>query len=142
MAVAASAAMALENRVMVVTSYPDEVMRRFEAAFERAHPGVDLQFIWKQARDAAPYLRGSGRGVADVYWAPSPATFAALAVEGAFSPLSVSRDDLPGRIGGLPISDPDGRYEAFEVAGYGVAWSPEAFRSRGLSAPTGWRDLA
>ena len=35
-----SAASALENRVAVATSYPDELMARFEAAFEKANPGV------------------------------------------------------------------------------------------------------
>lgn len=137
-----SAASALENRVAVVTSYPDELMARFEAAFEKAHPGVDLQFIWKQSRDALAYLRGEGREEADVYWTPSPAAFKALADEGAFQPLVVDRDALPGRIGGQALSDPQNRYEAFEVAGYGLAWSPAAFAARGLSAPDGWRTLA
>jgi hypothetical protein len=63
----------LESRVAVVTSYPEEMMSRFEAAFERANSGVDVQFIWKQSRDALPYLQGAGREEADVYWAPSPA---------------------------------------------------------------------
>jgi phosphoglycerate transport regulatory protein PgtC len=132
----------LESRVAVVTSYPEEMMSRFEAAFERANPGVDVQFIWKQSRDALPYLQGAGREEADVYWAPSPATFQTLANEGAFAPLTVARADLPGRIGGQPLSDPQGRFEAFEAAGYGVAWSPAAFAKLGLPAPEDWRALA
>lgn len=131
-----------ESRVAVVTSYPDEMMSRFETVFEQAHPGVDLQFIWKQSRDALAYLRGAGRDEADVYWTPSPATFLTLAEEGAFQQLEIDRTALPGRIGGQPLSDPKGRFEAFEVAGYGLAWSPAAFAARGLGAPDGWRSLA
>lgn len=44
---------ALEDRVVVMTSYPDELVQRYEQAFERANPGTDLQVVLKPSRDAA-----------------------------------------------------------------------------------------
>ncbi|WP_158285523.1 hypothetical protein [Azospirillum sp. TSA6c] len=36
-----------------MTSYPDELVQRYEQAFERANPGTDLQVVLKPSRDAA-----------------------------------------------------------------------------------------
>ena len=41
---AVAPAVALENRVVVMTSYPDERVALFETAFEKAHPGTDFRF--------------------------------------------------------------------------------------------------
>lgn len=46
--------------MVVVSSYPDEVVSRFEAAFEKAHPQNRLRIVWhggeaEAARDR--YLR-------------------------------------------------------------------------------------
>ena len=81
-------------------------------------------------------------GGIDVYWSPSLDNFPALAAKGAFRPVHVDRAVLPGQIGPQPISDPDGRYEAFEVAGYGIALSTSRLAESGLARPTRWRDLA
>jgi len=70
---------ARRQTVTVVTSYPDEFVSRLEAGFEAAHPQYRLQVIWRNARDAAPFLEQAGHGGADVYWSPSPRNFARLA---------------------------------------------------------------
>lgn len=139
--VAAAPAWALENRVLVMTSYPDEMAALFETAFEKAHPGTDVQVVWKQSRDAAALLREPGQGGVDVYWTPSLTTFPAMRDAGAFRPLAVDRAVLPGRIGAQPISDSKGFFEAFEVAGYGIAVNPKTLAALGLAEPQAWRDL-
>lgn len=137
----AGSAYARDDRVVVMTSYPDDMVSLFEAAFEKANPGVAVQVVWKHAREAAAALRQSDHGGVDVYWTPSVGTFPAMRDAGLFQPLAVDRAALPGRIGAQPISDPKGFYEAFEVAGYGIVTNPAALARLGLAEPRSWSDL-
>lgn len=132
----------LEDRVVVMTSYPDELVQRYEQAFERAHPGTDVHILWKPSRDAAVELRKPDQGGVDVYWTPSLGSFPRLRDAGAFRPLAVDRAALPGLVDGSFVSDRKGFFEAFEVAGYGLIVNPASLDRRGLPHPTTWRDLA
>ncbi|PMR73297.1 ABC transporter substrate-binding protein [Billgrantia endophytica] len=127
--------------VTVLTGYPDEMMRVFEAAFERAHPHYRLNLLWRTASDALPYLLQDGAGV-DVYWSASPRTFARLKAENRLQPLPVQAEDLPERIGGTRISDPQGHYLATEVAGYGFVVNEAELARRRVPLPRDWPDLA
>jgi len=126
----------------VVTSFPEELTTRYEREFERTHPGVHVQFVWKQSRDALVELSKPDQGGADVYWAPALGNFPVLRDGGAFRKISVDRSVLPGRLGGQQLSDPSGAYEAYDVAGYGVVVNPGLMKERGLVTPKSWRDLA
>ena len=128
--------------VVVVTSYPDEVVSRFEAAFEKANPGYRLRIVWHMPHDALPTLRQPGPDGVDVYWTPSPYNFAVLKREGLLRKLDVDRSGLPGRVGNTLIDDPDGYYVATETAGYGFAVNPGYLEAHGLPAPADWADLA
>ncbi|WP_448208344.1 ABC transporter substrate-binding protein [Azospirillum sp. sgz302134] len=133
---------ALEETLLVLTSYPDELVGRFEAAFERANPGTDVQVLWKTGREAMPILRRPDQGGVDVYWTPALRNFPALRDEGRLRPLEIDRGALPGRIGAQPLSDSQDRFEAFEVAGYGIVVNTPYLASRGLPTPRRWADLA
>ncbi|MDE3010262.1 MAG: extracellular solute-binding protein [Pseudomonadota bacterium] len=137
-----AAARSSPRPVVVMTSYPDEVITRFQEAFERAHPGFALQFLWRMPFDALPYLQQPGQGGVDVYWSASPRNFAALAAGGALRVLDIDRKDLPARVGNADLADPQGRYIATEMAAYGFAVNPAALERLGLSAPEDWEDLA
>ncbi|CAH2603580.1 Extracellular solute-binding protein [Rhodovastum atsumiense] len=139
---AAVPARATGNRVVVMTAYPDPLVSLFEAAFIRAHPDIAVQIVGKSSREAAEILRSPDQGGIDVYWAPSLATFHALHGAGVFHPLGVDRAVLPGQIGAQRISPPDGMFEAFEVAGYGIVANPATLARLGLPVPRDWRDLA
>src|SRR5262245_18797718 len=69
------ALLAAPRTLVVLTSYPDEVVSRFEAAFEAAHPDYRLQIVWRMPHDALPYLSQPKQSGVDVYWSPSPRTF-------------------------------------------------------------------
>lgn len=137
-----SPALALEDQLSVVTSYPEELTTRFEAAFEKAYPSVRLKIVWKQGRDAYAILTRPGHDGMDVYWSPALDTFPRLKDAGVFQPLAHDRSQLPGKIGAQAISDPDGMYEAFEVAGYAIAVNPDELAKHKLAAPAAWSDLA
>lgn len=132
---------AATEKVVVVTSYPQEVVTQFEAAFEQAYPQYRLEILWRQSRDAMAYLHQPHSPV-DVYWTPAQRNFAVLAREGAFRKLDVDLGGLPKTIGGFQISDPDGYYVASETAGFGMAYHPGELQRLGLPVPLDWKTLA
>lgn len=127
--------------VVVLTSYPEEVFSRFEAVFERANPDLNVEFVWRMPHDALPWLRDRNAQT-DIYWSPAHRNFIALATEGLLAVLDVDRAQLPGHAGPLQFSDPQGRYEAVEMAGFGIVSAPAALANRGLTIPREWSDLA
>ena len=128
--------------IVVVTSYPDEVVSRFEAVFEKAFPQWRLRIVWHMPYDALPTLRQPGPQGVDVYWTPSPRNFAILKDERLLRKLDIDRSGLPGRIGNTRIDDTDGYFAATETAGYGFAVNPDYLKQHGLPEPTDWVDLA
>lgn len=128
--------------VVVLTAYPDEVLSRFEAAFEQAYPQYRLQLIWRMPHDALPYLEQPGQGGVDVYWSASPRNFARLHQEGAWRPLPVALDGLPDHIGKTELRNGAATYTATEMAGYGFACNEPLLKQLGVPLPRDWRDLA
>jgi len=130
------------RHVTVMTSYPEEMTQRFEAAFTKLHSDVDVQIIWRQSRDAFAELSKPDHGGIDVYWSPALQTFAGFHGTKTFAPLKVDRAVLPGKLGDQPLSDSDGAYEAFEVAGYGLAYNPSFLKELGADVPKSWHAAA
>ena len=128
------------EKVVVLSSYPQEVITQFETAFEQAYPQYRLEILWRQSRDTMNYLHQPHSPV-DVYWTPAQRNFAMLAREGALRKLDIDLSGLPKKIGGFQISDPDGYYVAHETAGYGMAYHPGELKRLGLPVPTDWKSL-
>ncbi|MFJ4375097.1 ABC transporter substrate-binding protein [Pseudomonas japonica] len=137
----ASAFAAAAQPVVVLTSYPEEMMSRFEEAFDQANSDYRLQILWRQGFDALPLLRQADQGGVDVYWAPSPGNFARLARDGGWQPLGVDLEGLPAKIGATALRDGEARYQATELAGYGFATNPRMLEELGIEAPKDWTDL-
>jgi ABC-type Fe3+ transport system substrate-binding protein len=133
---------AAKDPVVVLTGYHDDVVSPVVKAFEAAHPDIQVELVWKQGREAFDALAKPGQGGVDVFWAPALGSFPALRELGAFQPIAVDRAALPGRIGKQPVSDPNGYFEAYEVAGYGLAVNAAKLNALGLAQPKAWRDLA
>lgn len=138
-----------QNPLVVMTSYPDEMVSRFEAAFGQVWPEYQLQILWRSSEDAQHLFAQSGNdssaigasaGV-DVYWAPSPRNFALFSAQGLFQPLDAKYMNLPGVIGNTVLRDENAMYMATEVAGYGFVISPDTLVREGLPAPRDWKDL-
>ncbi|MDH1628746.1 ABC transporter substrate-binding protein [Pseudomonas mosselii] len=135
------AGVACAEPVVVLTSYPEAMMTRFEDAFSRAHPEHRLQLVWRQGFDALPFLLQPDQGGVDVYWAPSPGNFARLAQAAGWQPLGIDLQGLPAWIGGTALRDQQQRYQATELAGYGFATNPAQLQALGLQPPRDWPDL-
>lgn len=134
-------AVAAPGDVVVLTAYPDDVVSRFEAAFEKAYPQYRLRIVWRMPHDALPTLRQPRQSGADVYWSAASRNFALLKKEGAWRKLDIDLTGLPGRIGNTAINDPDGFYAASETAAYGFAYRPDLLKKAGLAVPADWPDL-
>lgn len=127
------------SKVIVMTSYPQEVVSQFEAAFEKQYPQYKLEILWRQSRDAMSYFKESGQPV-DVYWTPAQRNFAQLEKMQAFQSLDINLDGLPETVNGFPLRE--GHHIASEIAGYGIVSNPQALAAAGLPVPHDWTDLS
>lgn len=126
----------------VMTSYPEEVVSRFEEAFEKSRPDIQLQILWRRSHDALNYLQQAQSNNVDVYWTPAPENFLKLKAQKQFAPLKLDRTDLPTQLKDSLLADPDGFYTAHETAGYGLFVNPEALKQLGVNEPSTWQDLS
>ena len=136
-------ALALEDKVVVLTTYSQEVSSRFEAAFEQAHPGTRVEVLWRSGRDALPVLRQSDQGGVDVVWGALSnhrQAVQTLAEQGEFVPLPLD-EGLPSYLGPFPLRSAEGRLAASEVAGYGIAYNTQYLQQHQLAVPQDWHDL-
>lgn len=130
-----------KQRLVVLTSYPEEVFSHFEAAFEKKYPNINIDILWQRPRDKVLSYLQQQNGV-DVYWAPSRHHFSTLAKAGLFQKLTLDRSALPNHIGHFQLADPTGYYMATEVAGFGFVINPDYLEQHQLPIPHNWTDLA
>lgn len=128
------------DKVVVMTSYPQEMISQFEAAFENQFPQYRLEVLWKQSNDALAYLT-QHPGEIDVYWAPSRQNFAQLATQDLLQKLDPVWIKSPASLHGSLLNDPHGYYAATEIAGLGMVIAPAAFSTSKRSLPNDWQDL-
>lgn len=130
------------DTVRVFTSYPQEMMDRYEQAFAARRPDIKIDFQWGHGPDAMSTLRQADQGGVDVLWSPALKAFPALAREGAFRPLGDLASGIAAKVGGTPLTDGRGTYAPFELAGYGFAVRPDYLARHNLPTPRDWADLA
>lgn len=129
------------DKVVVMTSYPQEMISQFEAGFEQQFPQYRLEILWKQSNDGLSYLN-QHPGEVDVYWTPSRQNFIQLAKQGLLQKINPSWIHAPASLHGTLLNDPQGLYAATEVAGLGMVIAPTAFDQAKLKRPQDWQDLA
>ncbi|MCB4811206.1 extracellular solute-binding protein [Methylovorus menthalis] len=130
-----------EERLVVLTSYPQEMVSQFEAAFEQAHPQYRLEVIWRQSADTQKLLSEPGSGDVDVYWSPALRNFLQLRKQAQLRQLPPI-DGIAESVHGVQIADPDHYFFASEIAGYGMVVNPQTISASGLPLPTDWQDIA
>ncbi|MBY0432013.1 MAG: hypothetical protein K2Q10_12500, partial [Rhodospirillales bacterium] len=99
---------AIEDTVVVMTGYPQDVISAFERGFAQAHPGTRIEMRWAMGQEALAALHGPAGAAVDVYWAAAPQTFRTLKAEGALKPLRLDPAQVPPVIGRHAVSDKDG----------------------------------
>ncbi len=140
---AAPLVQALEDKLVVVTSFPKDLTGAFKAAFEKNHPGVKVEMLKKKTTAGVKYLQETAsNNTSDMFWASAPDAFEVLKSDGLLQKYQLKATGIPDMIGAYPINDPDGYYKGFAGAGYGIMWNERYIKAKKLPAPKEWLDLA
>ena len=132
LALTASGAMA-DDKITVITSFPDSMTGPIEAAFETAHPEFDLEILNKKTSAGVKYIQEiAGANTADIFWASAPDAFEVLKNDNLLADVSVTSEGIPELIGSYPLNDPDGFYYGFAGAGYGIMWNERYLAANNL----------
>lgn len=134
---------ALENKLVVVTSYPPDTTNTVKAAFEKKHPGVKVEMLRKKTTAGIKYLQETaGNNRSDMFWASAPDAFEVLKGDGLLQKYEVKVKGIPQKVGAFPINDPEGYYKGFAASGYGIMWNTRYLKAKKLPVPKTWADLA
>jgi phosphoglycerate transport regulatory protein PgtC len=140
---APTAAQAPSGKLTILTSFSKDVTEPFKAAFNKAHPQVQVDVQNRNTNAAVKYLQETKSGnVVDIMWASAPDAFEALKEKGLLQKYKSRAEGIPEKIGAYPINDPDGTYSGFAASGYGIMWNTRYVAAKKLPEPKEWEDLA
>lgn len=133
---------ALEDKVVIVTSYPKDLTGPFKKAFEAKYPGTLVEILQKNTSAAVKYIQETAQGnTSDLMWASAPDAFEVLKGNGLLAHYVPKTKGIPEKIGSYPINDPDGYYIGFAGSGYGIMWNTRYLSAKKLPVPKEWDDL-
>ncbi len=142
LAAAAFQAQALEDTLVVVTSYPPDTTETVKAAFEKRHPGVKVEMLKKKTTAGIKYLQETaGNNQSDMFWASAPDAFEVLKGDDLLVKYQTKVTGIPEKVGAFPINDPEGYYKGFAASGYGIMWNTRYIKAKKLPEPREWVDL-
>ena len=132
-----------DEKIMVITSFPDSMTGPIEAGFEAANPQFDLEVLNKKTSAGVKFIQEiAGANTADIFWASAPDAFEVLKSDGLLADVTIKSEGIPDKIGAYPMNDPDGKYYGFAGAGYGIMWNERYLKANGLEPAVEWDDLA
>jgi ABC-type Fe3+ transport system substrate-binding protein len=142
LAAASVQAQALEDTLVVVTSYPPDTTETVKAAFEKRHPGVKVEMLKKKTTAGIKYLQETaGNNQSDMFWASAPDAFEVLKGDDLLVKYETKVKGIPEKVGAFPINDPEGYYKGFAASGYGIMWNTRYTKAKKLPNPAEWKDL-
>lgn len=137
-----SVAAGIEDKVVVVTSYPKDLTGPFKKAFEAKYPGTTVEVLQKKTSASVKYIQETAQGnTSDLVWASAPDAFEVLKADGLLNKYTPKAKGIPARIGSYPINDPDGFYVGFAGSGYGIMWNKRYLKAKKIPVPSDWDDL-
>ena len=138
----AATAAAIEDKLVIVTSYPKDLTGAFKKAFEAQHPGTAVEILQKKTSAGVKYIQETAQANAsDLMWASAPDAFEVLKADGLLAPYTPKATGIPEKIGSYPINDPDGYYIGFAGSGYGIMWNTRYLKRKKIPVPREWEDL-
>lgn len=138
---AASAALA-QDKVTVITSFPESMTGPIERAFEASNPEYDLEVLNKSTSSGVKFLEETATSnTSDVFWASAPDAFEVLKSNGLLAQVSLQSEGIPEKIGAYPMNDADGTYFGFAASGYGIMWNERYLKAHDLEPAKEWGDL-
>jgi ABC-type Fe3+ transport system substrate-binding protein len=135
-------ALALEDKLVIVTSYPKDLTGPFKKAFEAKYPGTMVEVLQKKTSAGVKYIQETAEGnTSDLMWASAPDAFEVLKGDGLLTKYIPKAGGIPEKIGSYPINDPDGFYIGFAGSGYGIMWNTRYLKAKKIPVPMEWADL-
>ncbi len=133
----------IENKLVVVTSFPKDLTGVFKRAFEAKYPGTKVDMLKKKTTAGVKYIQETAsNNTSDIFWASAPDAFEVLKGDGLLAQYQVQAKGIPEKIGAFPLNDPDGYYKGFAASGYGIMWNTRYLKAKKLPEPKEWEDLA
>jgi len=124
------------ERLVVYSPHGQEMLAAYEAAFEEAHPDVDVVWLDMGSQDAYDRIRTErANPQASLWWGAPQTLFAQAAEEGLLAPYT------PTWAGAVApeARDPQGRWFGTFLTPEVIAYNSEAVDS--TAAPADWDDL-
>lgn len=140
---AAAPALAQQQTITVITSFPKELTDAYKRAFERANPGIRVEMLNKNTKAAIATIRETPVGRRpEVMWASAPDAFEVLSRDKLLLPIGDLRNkEAPDKVGAFPMNDLQGQYLGQALAGYGMMWNTRYMQANKLPLPAEWEDL-
>ena len=133
---------AMEDKLVIVTSFPEDLTSVFQAAFERRHPGTRVEVLNKKTSAGVKYIQETaGSNTTDLFWVSAPDAFGVLKGKGLLQKYQPKSEGIPDMIGSFPINDPDGYFFGFAASGYGIMYNTRYIKAKDLPVPKEWDDL-
>ncbi len=133
---------AMENKLVVVTSFPKDLTKEFKSAFEKKNPGLKIEMLKKKTTAGIKYIQETAsNNSSDLFWASAPDAFEVLKGDDLLAKYTSPAKGIPKNVGSYPINDPDGYYTGFAAAGYGIMWNTRYLDAKKLPVPAQWSDL-
>ncbi len=133
---------AMENKLIVVTSFPKDLTKEFKSAFEKKNPGLQIEMLKKKTTAGIKYIQETAsNNTSDLFWASAPDAFEVLKGDKLLAKYTSSAKGIPEKVGSYPINDPDGYYTGFAAAGYGIMWNTRYLKAKNIPVPAQWEDL-
>ncbi len=135
-------AASIEDKLVIVTSYPKDLTGVFKKAFEAKYPGTTVEILQKKTSAGVKYIQETAEANAsDLMWASAPDAFEVLKADGLLASYKPKATGIPEKIGSYPINDPDGYYIGFAGSGYGIMWNTRYLKRKKIPVPREWEDL-
>ena len=135
-------AIAAQETLTIVTSFPKDLTKVFKAEFQKLHPDVKLEVLKKKTSAGIKYIsETSANNKIDLFWASAPDAFEVLKDGDLLQKYTLKAQGIPQKVGSFPIHDPEGYYKGFAAAGYGIMWNTRYTKAKKIPAPGNWSDL-
>lgn len=131
------------GRLVITTSFPNDMTAPFQRAFQKAYPKVQVEIQNRNTNTGVSYLRETAsNNVTDIFWSSAPDAFEVLKADELLAQYTPNVEGIPAEVSGYPIHDPDGYYAGFALSGYGIMWNERYLQAHKLPEPKEWDDLA
>jgi phosphoglycerate transport regulatory protein PgtC len=134
-------AQGIESRLVIVTSFSKDVTEPFRQAFQKKHPGTNVEVQNRNTAAAVTFIRETRSNPPDIMWASAPDAFAVLKKDSLLQKYVAQAQGIAAKLGSYPINDPEGFFIGFAASGYGIMYNTRYLRANNLPAPAEWDDL-